>query len=84
VACCGSSWIEDEEWVVAETKLRIKKIGGPKIVDMPGGGKGFLKKGEEVELPRQLARALVDGGEFEVVDDAPKKEPAEKPAEKES
>lgn len=83
MACCGSSWIGDEEWVVAESKLRIKKVGGPDVVDMPGGGKGFLKRGEEVELPRQLARALVDGGEFEVVE-APKKEPAEKPADKES
>lgn len=62
--------------MTAETTVKVRRVGGLDAVLVPGH-KGVVRVGDEVELPKEQAKALVDGGEFENVAKAAKKaEPA--------
>jgi hypothetical protein len=64
--------------MAAET-VKVRKVGGLDAVLVPGH-KGVVRVGDEVELPKEQAEALVDGGEFEPAAKAAKKVEPDGPA----
>jgi hypothetical protein len=69
VPCCGETWWDllERQAMSAEPKIDVRKTGGLAAV-VVAGVKGPVKVGDVIAVPRQLGRALIDGGEFEAVE----------------
>lgn len=66
MGCCDEPWWERLEREVTAPKVKIRKTGGLKLVDIPGV-KRRVAIGDEVSVPADRAAQLVAGGEFEHV-----------------
>lgn len=76
--CCEFDFLEVPQ--VAARMVKIKKVGGPKLADLPDVQAFAVKNGDVVEVPTEMAHNLVDGGFWERVVDEPKAKAEAEPA----